>query len=232
MIPEHKGQTLMLVMILMLTLILSYCAVPDKSTDTPRKNKIQARWILRPYLANLKIRGSENVSPAKLETAVKEKAAPVTKNPEPLPEPITETITRPEPEPELKNKIAQKAAPDASAFILMNNPKYASHTKPIVKFTHKKHMDEYSKSCGDCHHDNNGKPLDLKPGDPVDGCITCHKETKKKKGVKLDPLEKIKTYHNEALHANCIDCHKALNIEKGDPKGMTPAPVTCRGCHQ
>jgi hypothetical protein len=114
----------------------------------------------------------------------------------------------------------------------MNTPEYASHTKPIVKFTHQKHMEAYSKSCGDCHHDNTGKPLDLKPGDPVARCIQCHKETKKKKGENLEKSEKIRIYHDEALHANCTGCHKAYNIEKGDPKGLAPAPASCKACHQ
>ncbi|MBU1342968.1 MAG: cytochrome c family protein [Proteobacteria bacterium] len=114
----------------------------------------------------------------------------------------------------------------------MNNPLYASHTKPIVQFTHQTHIDKYSKSCGDCHHDKEGKPLNLKPDDAVAGCIECHTETQKVKGEKLEPAEKIKKYHQEALHANCIDCHKTYNIEKGDPKGKGPAPVLCNQCHK
>jgi len=98
-------------------------------------------------------------------------------------------------------------------------------------FTHAKHINEYAIACGTCHHDDKGTPLELKEGDPVQSCAECHKETKKPKGEKLAKAEKIKKYHMEALHANCIDCHKSYNIEKGDPKGKKPAPTSCAKCH-
>ncbi|OGR27520.1 MAG: hypothetical protein A2277_03030 [Desulfobacterales bacterium RIFOXYA12_FULL_46_15] len=235
MIPEQKGQSLILAAVLILILILAYCAIPGKSTDTQRKAGTQVRSVLRPYLADLLIRKSENALPAESKTIVQEtgqqekaEAVPAAKDPEPEPEPAPKTAAPPDPKPVPVPE--DKAASDG--IILMDSPGYASHTKPIVRFTHQKHMDEYSKSCGDCHHDNMGKPLDLKPGGPVSRCIQCHKETKKKKGEKLEKPEKIKIYHDEALHANCIECHKAYNIEKGDPKGMGPAPVPCKACHQ
>lgn len=235
MIPEHKGQSLILAVILILILILSYCAIPGNPEDASRKNQTQARWILRPYLADLLNRKSENTLPAESETLVQETAHPETKEAGPVakdPEPGPEPEAKPAPLPDPKPVSEAKATPASEGIILMDTPGYASHTKPIVKFTHQKHMDEYSKSCGDCHHDDTGKPLDLKPGDPVAKCIDCHKETKKKKGEKLEKPEKIKIYHDEALHANCIECHKAHNIEKGDPKGMAPAPAACKACHQ
>jgi len=235
MIPEHKGQSLILAMILILILILSSGAVPDKSTDTPRKAETQVRSVLRPYLADLLNRKPEKVLPAESETTVQETAPPEEAEPAakaPEPEPAAKPATPPGPKPKPAPVPEEKAPPASEGIILMNTPGYESHTKPIVKFTHQKHMDEYSKSCGDCHHDNTGKPLDLKPGDPVAGCIECHKETKKKKGEKLEKSEKIRIYHDEALHANCVGCHKAYNIEKGDPKGMNPAPASCKACHQ
>jgi hypothetical protein len=233
MIPEHKGQSLILAAILILILILSYGAVPDKSTDTPRKARTQVRSVLRPYLADLLNRKPEKALPAESETTVQETAPPEEAEPAakaPKPEPAAKPATPPGPEP--KPVPEEKAPPASEGIILMNTPGYESHTKPIVKFTHQKHMDAYSKSCGDCHHDNTGKPLDLKPGDPVAGCIQCHKETKKKKGEKLEKAGKIRIYHDEALHANCIGCHKAYNITKGDPKGLEPAPVSCKACHR
>ena len=243
MIPEHKGQSLILAIILILILILSYGAVPGKPADTPRKANTQVRSVLRPYLADLLNRKSETALPAESkpivqETAPSEEAGPAAKDPEPGPGPAAKPAPLPEPKPKLVSPPVpasvpeEKAPPTSEGIILMNTPGYESHTKPIVKFTHQKHMDEYSKSCGDCHHDNTGKPLDLKPGDPVAGCIDCHKETKKKKGEKLEKSEKIRIYHDEALHANCIECHKAYNITKGDPKGMAPAPASCKACHQ
>ncbi len=235
MIPEHKGQSLILAAVLILILILSYGAVPDTSTDISQKARTQVRSVLRPYLADLLNRKPEKALPAESETTVQETAPPEEAEPaakvlELEPEPVAKPAGPPGPEPAPMPE--EKAPPASDGIILMNTPGYASHTKPIVKFTHQKHIDAYSKSCGDCHHDNTGKPLDLKPGDSVAGCIQCHKETKKKKGEKLEKSEKIRIYHDEALHANCVGCHKAYNIEKGDPKGMNPAPASCKACHQ
>ena len=117
--------------------------------------------------------------------------------------------------------------------IEMNNPAYAKHTKGIVHFGHKKHVDDYGATCGECHHDDQGKPLELKEGDDVQSCLECHKETgKKPKGEKLKKKEKIMKYHKEALHANCIGCHKVFNkknkLKKNDAKA---APTTCKKCH-
>jgi len=110
--------------------------------------------------------------------------------------------------------------------ITMNNPAYEKHTKGIIDFTHKKHVDEYKASCGDCHHDDKGKPLDLKAGDNVQSCLECHKETGKlEKGLKKK--EKIARYHKEALHANCKNCHKDHN--KKVKKKV--APEKCNDCH-
>ena len=116
-------------------------------------------------------------------------------------------------------------------IIVMNNPGYKKHTKGIIEFTHKKHVETYLITCGRCHHDETGKPLELTVNDNVQGCIECHKETEKPKGEKLGEKEKIAKYHFEALHTNCIDCHKEYNKEKGDPKGKVPAPTSCTKCH-
>jgi Skp family chaperone for outer membrane proteins len=135
--------------------------------------------------------------------------------------------------------VAEKAAAPAKAaagsgavadVIPLENPAYAKHTKGIVQFTHKKHYTEYKAACGDCHHDENAEPLtDLKEGDPVQGCIECHPKASKaprKKGVELSQSEKME-YHAEALHANCITCHKEYN-KKNNTKA---APTSCGKCH-
>ena len=126
--------------------------------------------------------------------------------------------------------ILAASAPDV---ITMNSKEYAKHTKGLVQFAHKKHAAEYGATCGDCHHDDKGKPLELKEGDPVQRCVECHKETgKKPKGEKLSKKEKIIKYQKEAMHANCIGCHKDFNkkkkLKKNDPKA---APTTCKNCH-
>ena len=114
------------------------------------------------------------------------------------------------------------AGSTVSDVITMKSPEYAKHSKGLVEFSHKKHATDYGASCGECHHDDKGKPLDLKEGDSVQRCVECHKETgKKPKGEKLKKKEKIMKYHKEALHANCIGCHKKQ--KKG--------PKKCSECH-
>jgi len=121
--------------------------------------------------------------------------------------------------------------------IKMENKAYKKHTKSIVTFNHKKHSTDYKAACGDCHHDKDNKPLDLKEGDSVDGCITCHKiPGRVSKEVKAE-LKTIKDkakknskkleFHAEAMHMNCITCHKAHN-KKTKTKA---APTVCSKCH-
>ncbi len=137
--------------------------------------------------------------------------------------------------------IYAKAVPE---MIELNDPAYEKHKKSIVKLSHQKHQTEYAKQypefykngCGECHHDEDNKPLtELKEGDDVQRCIECHKipaEMPKKEAKalkkKLSKKEKIKEYHAEALHANCRDCHKKYN-KKYKPKKK--APTTCTKCH-
>lgn len=126
------------------------------------------------------------------------------------------------------------AGTTVSDVIEMNNPAYKKHTKGIVMFSHKKHAEEYGATCGECHHDDKGKPLELKAGDDVQSCLECHKETGKisKADKKMKKAEKVMKYHKEALHKNCKDCHKAFNkknkLKKNNPKA---APTTCKQCH-
>ena len=134
--------------------------------------------------------------------------------------------------------IYAKSVPDV---IPLADPAYKKHKKGVVKFEHKKHWGDYSKEypefykngCGECHHDDKGKPLaELKDGDDVQKCIECHKipaeaPKGKKAKKKLSKKEKIKEYHAEALHANCKGCHKKFN-KKYKPK---KAPTTCNKCH-
>ncbi len=127
------------------------------------------------------------------------------------------------------------AAPSASGgmagIMAMENSEYAKHKKPIVLFTHKKHMEDYAIGCGECHHDDSGEPLaDLKMGDEVETCIACHAEPGKAPAKidnkKLTAEQKLE-YHTDALHQNCITCHKDFN-KKNNSKA---APATCNQCH-
>ena len=88
-------------------------------------------------------------------------------------------------------------------------------------------MEDYKISCGECHHDEDNKPLDLKVGDNVQKCSECHNKFKKDKKNKKDIM-----VHENAMHQNCKTCHKKINIEAGDPKGTKgPAPYSCSKCH-
>ncbi len=99
----------------------------------------------------------------------------------------------------------------------------------LVEFTHKKHAEDYKINCGDCHHDKDHKPLkDLKMGDSVQKCSECHNKFVKDKNNKKDIM-----VHENAMHANCVGCHKEVNIKAGDPKGNKgPAPTSCGKCHK
>ena len=139
------------------------------------------------------------------------------------------------------------AGTEVPDVVKMENPAYKKHKKSIVMFSHKKHQDDYAadhpdlntKKCGDCHHDKDNKPLEnLKAGDDVQNCIECHKKPgttpgKIKKKWKADKVsrkdqKKMKLeWHAEALHKNCIGCHKAFK-KKTKKKS---APTTCKQCH-
>jgi hypothetical protein len=140
--------------------------------------------------------------------------------------------------------IYAKTVPDV---IPLQDPAYKEHTKGVVQFTHGKHQKDYAKEypdlykrgCGECHHDENNKPLtELKEGDPVQRCIECHKKPgevpkdlkkqwREKKVKKADKKKMEMEYHAEALHDNCRGCHRAFN-KKYKPK---KAPTTCAKCH-
>jgi hypothetical protein len=99
----------------------------------------------------------------------------------------------------------------------------------LVEFTHKKHIEEYKLTCGDCHHDKDGKPLaDLKMGDDVQECETCHTHKKAKKADKTFQgkykKKPVDIMHLEsAMHENCIGCHKDKGLKVG---------TKCGDCHK
>lgn len=117
--------------------------------------------------------------------------------------------------------------------VTMEDPGYKKRKKgapkfKLVEFTHKKHMEDYKISCSECHHDDKGKALDLKVGDDVKRCSECHTKFKKDKKNKKDIM-----VHENAMHGNCVGCHKDVNKKAGDKKGMKgPAPASCGKCHK
>lgn len=206
----------LLFVLLALVLLLSFSIIPseEKRVEMEEKRMAQQAMLIHDQLTggkvsttseaaeNLQASVSEEKAADQAESAVKTKTAAVT-------------------------KVA-----DARDIIPMDNPAFERHRKGIVQFTHAVHTEKYAKECGDCHHDDKGNPInDLKPEDTVQGCIACHTETKMERGEKLSDKEKIMKYYEEALHSNCIECHKTFNIENGDPKGKQPAPASCAKCH-
>jgi hypothetical protein len=119
---------------------------------------------------------------------------------------------------------AGHAAQEDPDVMTMDSTVYEKHKKGLVTFTHKKHTEDYKIACADCHHAyQNGKNT-WKKGDPVQKCQACHKETgKPEKG--MGKQEKITRFHKEALHENCVTCHKTLKKEGKD------APTKCTDCH-
>jgi len=139
-------------------------------------------------------------------------------------------------------------AKDVPPVIELNDPAYKEHQKGIVQFEHQKHQKEYAEKypdlykngCGECHHDENNKPLTgLKEGDDTQRCIECHKipdempaalkkEMREKKASKEEIKKKELEYHAEAFHENCTACHRTYNKEF---KPSKKAPTTCTTCH-
>jgi hypothetical protein len=124
---------------------------------------------------------------------------------------------------------AQECSKASDVIEMKNTDAFSAHKQGIVMFTHKKHTaaapDGYGIACGECHHDKDGKPLALKEGDAVQGCMKCHDKAdkpKKPEGMSKQNWDAMQLeYYYGAIHANCIDCHKTGG------KG----PVKCAECH-
>jgi hypothetical protein len=143
------------------------------------------------------------------------------------------------------------AASEVPDEIDMENEAYEEHKRDIVVFSHKSHSETYSEAqpeffkagCGECHHDENKKPLDLKPGDDVKGCIACHSKpgrmpVKEKRALRKSGLTKAErksnklAYHADVLHDNCRGCHRDFNRKNSlKSKDERAAPIRCGDCH-
>lgn len=118
-----------------------------------------------------------------------------------------------------------------SDVIVLQSKGYSEHTRKLVEFTHKKHVDDYKIACGDCHHDNKGKPLNnIKLDSKVEKCIDCHsipgERPRGKEAPQLSKAERLE-YHAEAMHFNCRDCHRDHN----KAQNTKAAPTACNDCH-
>ncbi len=104
------------------------------------------------------------------------------------------------------------------------------HKKSVVSFSHAKHAADYKITCGECHHDDKGKALTaLKEGDEVEKCFACHSKPGELKGKAAKGIskEEKRTYHANAVHDNCLGCHRKHNKDNN----TKAAPTKCTGCH-
>lgn len=231
-----------LIVILVVVVAMDYTSKPTEETMVAHTTKMEEGHVAeKEAVHEEKAAKAEALTAEEPEAVVEEKgekdeAVAHEKAPVEAEEPVEEkAVAKAEkPAEEEKAEAPAKAAPAAAGsgevadVIPMDNPAYSEHTKPIAQFTHTKHYKDYEIGCGECHHDENAEPLtDLKPGDPVENCIACHdKPGKAPRGEKLSKEEELQ-YHTEALHENCIGCHREYNRENN----TKDAPQTCGKCH-
>jgi len=205
--------------------------VPAVEEDAPVVTEAPAVEEVAPVATE--VPAVEEAAPVATEVPAVEEAAPVTTEVPAVEEAAPVTTEAPAVEkaaPAATEEVAPVAEINVADIMPMENSAYKAHKKGIVQFTHKKHVEDYSLACGECHHDADGNPLnDLKMGDAVENCIACHAKpgkAPKKKGEKLTEAQELE-YHTNALHDNCITCHKAFN-KKNNTKA---APASCSKCH-
>ncbi len=100
------------------------------------------------------------------------------------------------------------------AEMVLEHKEIAPHERPLVKFTHERHMN-VPLECARCHHD-----YDQFGNNKVDqdgqACTTCHSRVQGKNPVPL----------TDAFHGQCKRCHEQMRHQ-----GKTSGPVMCGECH-
>ncbi len=94
---------------------------------------------------------------------------------------------------------------------------------PVV-FSHANHVTDYGLSCNDCHHTLEDEDTN------VEGhCRDCHTEAGFVRGKEAEGLseEELNEHYLNALHVQCIGCHKKKKVENRKRK----IPVGCTQCH-
>jgi hypothetical protein len=94
---------------------------------------------------------------------------------------------------------------------------------PVV-FAHARHVTDYGLSCNACHHTLEDDEMEVE-----EHCRDCHTEAGFIQGKKADELgeEELIEHYLNALHVQCIGCHKQKKIENRNRK----IPVGCTQCH-
>ena len=105
-------------------------------------------------------------------------------------------------------------------MIEIDNEDYRKDRKGPVKFSHRKHAQDYNVACWDCHHEYEDEINIYSPwGSEQKQCVECHTAVEDNEtGIKLQ----------RAFHLNCKTCH-LTDVQEN--KGST-APVKCLGCHE
>ncbi len=112
--------------------------------------------------------------------------------------------------------IASVAFPQDPIMVMDHNKEIGVHERPLVQFTHEKHMELIKPDCLYCHHDFDKHGNNVGGDSAAQACAACHGQGS---GKKLIPLK-------EAFHGQCKGCHEKLR-----EKGYTSGPVTCGECH-
>jgi hypothetical protein len=227
---KFDGQNIILIVNLVLILFLSYCSIPSKD----QTSQVNGTEYVEHHDADHEegaVKEDRAKGVAAEDNTVLEEHGKEVPEASSVEEPTAlEEASANEEKTVAEETVLAGSDSDMTDIIAMDNPIYESHKKGIVQFTHQKHVTDYGIECGDCHHDDGGEPLaDLKKGDEVVGCAECHSDpgkAPKSKDRKLTDSERFE-YHTEALHANCISCHKAYN-KKTNTKD---APASCGKCH-
>ncbi len=119
---------------------------------------------------------------------------------------------------------------DGSKDFSTSSVEFGTVYRGPVHFTHGRHINEHAVSCGKCHHDDSGEPInDLEFGDGVDTCTDCHYEETLLRGKALEGMsqEEVIEHYPNAMHELCISCHKEMN----NKTHTLSAPEACRSCH-
>lgn len=118
--------------------------------------------------------------------------------------------------------LAAPAALAQDEVMFINSDALGAHQRPLVRFTHQKHVDVMTELAGDeetacraCHHDR--EVFGVQGDSTGSSCSDCHSP-----GGSADnpvPLQM-------AMHKQCKDCHRAMR-----DKGRATGPVMCGQCH-
>jgi hypothetical protein len=93
-----------------------------------------------------------------------------------------------------------------------------------VTFAHRRHTSDHQITCNRCHHT-------LNEGDTAvqEHCRDCHTEPGFVRGREAEDMdeEMLLEHYLNALHAQCIGCHRELKMEDRQRK----IPLGCTECH-